>query len=209
MAHEKKSSGWHGAALIGSAVVGLGALTAAGLSAADERFCRPVVPQVNVTLIKDGAPMKGAELYIRYAEVAREPLSPGSFPDNLRHTSCETFGAECIAERKRYERRFEGERFQAVQILGMGVTGKEGRTNPGYPIIGNIRWEGMSYPHRLSIDCDLDDLNPKTACQLKAVDVSWADVAKPARSFASAHDQCRPNSFSTSSMLSFTQVGRP
>lgn len=194
-------------AMLFGVVAGSAALATAGVGKAKEKYCRPVMPETVVNLVSDGLPVANASLLVTYAEDATRELGVSGFPKDRRYNSCQSSGTNCVAMRGRTEFRFNNTRHQGIQIRGMGATGVEGRNNPGNPIIGNVYWEGDSYPARVTIDCDLADLDPETACTLAGTQ-PFSEIGD-LQSVNSRHDQCRPNSFSTSSMLSFTHVGRP
>ena len=177
------------------------------MGAANDKYCRPVMPETVVNLSDGEEQVEGAGLLLIYAEDATKPFPSSQYPDNPRINGCKTNGSICIATRGRTEFRLVGSRPQAIQVRGMGGTGEKGRDNPSNPIIGNLRWDGPAYPNRATIDCDLANLDPRSACQIVRIEATSETGDTP--SVNSRHDQCRPNSFSTSSMLSFTQVGRP
>ncbi|MDA7787966.1 hypothetical protein N8940_01895 [Sphingomonadaceae bacterium] len=147
------------------------------------RVCKPVVPQVIVELNAGDTEVERSNLFIRYDESGSNPFSKEAFSKSPRFTSCQSIDSQCVASRKRYEIRLEGERFQSIQILNM--------TEGENPIIGGVRWEGASYPNQVKIKCDTNNLNVREACILKRLSYS---VDEGARS-ALRHDQCLPIAF--------------
>jgi hypothetical protein len=172
--------------VVGLAVTaGVAAWTIA--SAKTTRICKPVVPQINVDLHAAGRDLNDTNLFIAYDEAGAIPFSRESFTNIARYTGCDTNGTRCVASRKRYEFRLEPSRFQSIQIILMN-----GRGNP---IIGGVRWNGPSYPDRVTVNCNLDDQNPSTACKLDQVEYSPSegyDEKSQKSESIQRFDRCRP-----------------
>ncbi len=154
-----------------------------------DRFCKPVFPQVIVALAGDQRIEDGVQMTVRYSEQGTIPYSAEEFGNNLRMGFCETKDGRCITGRSRYEARTERFRFQSLQLrLANG---------DGNPIIGGLRWRGPSYPDQVTITCDLDDPDIKTACVITDLGytadplTSGRDGQTPSEGMT-RHDQCEP-----------------
>jgi len=163
----------------------------------DERLCKPVVPQVIVDLGSDEVTAGGFGLFISYDEEGGLPFSRETFSRSPRHTSCTTTSRECIASRARYEIRLDGPRYQSFRIMTMNMT----RGDTTNRLVGGVRWHGPSYPDRVLIACDVNNLDPRTACRLQGVEYT-ANPTTSGRGGQSPvgmtrHDQCNPRTEST------------
>lgn len=157
------------------------------------RLCQPVVPQIVIEFESNVSLQDGLDFLVQYDEAGSMPFSRDTFSRNVRTTSCWTNAGRCIASRKRYETRWEGPRFQSIQLRTI--------SGDGNPILGGVRWTGPAYPHRVTISCNMSDLDTRTACNL--VDV--ATSADPNRSVANDDDtgmrrmdRCQPSDPATS-----------
>lgn len=189
-------------------ILGISVIGAAGINAANNKFCRPVMPEIVVNLTDGEMGVQQAELILIYIEKLKGRMPAKETPKGYRISHCRAHDTECIGSRARFEFRPEASRTQAIRVLGMGDTGREGRSDSGNPIVGNVQWHGEAYPRRVTLDCDLGNLDVEAACAVAKIEndlpqsmLHWSSNSQ--------FDQCLPNSFSTSSMLSFTQVGRP
>ena len=119
--------------------------------------------------------------------------------NDVRFSDCDIYDGSCVGSRKRFEFRPEASRRQGIRILGMGDTGRKGRTDRGHPIIGNVHWHGEAYPSRVTIDCDLENLDLAEACRVAKVENRLAQ-SELIWSESSPHDQCRLDSFKISGL---------
>jgi len=169
-----------------------GAPVGADTSLEVERACKPVVPQVHVTLLNHGEVRPGYQLFVRYDEAGRTPFSNETFGGgDIRSSGCDIKDGRCISSRMRYEKRLEGLRQQSIQLRKSGgwVTGSENN------LLGGVLWYGPSYPDRVKMTCDLTVSDARTACVLDSVEytpnpaTSGDDGQKPKMG---RHDQCQP-----------------
>jgi hypothetical protein len=150
------------------------------------RYCKPVVPQINVNFINKNSDLGFKTLLLYYDEKGSSPFSQKIEAETMRLSSCSINGERCKGTRARYELRIEKPRFQSVRILGM--TGKGNN-----PLIGGVRWNGPSYSDRIDIECNVKDQNPTTSCRVRNIyNSADADVVGEDERVRREFDQCYP-----------------
>jgi hypothetical protein len=178
-------------ALFAMAIV-YGAPVGADTSLEVERACKPVFPQVHVTLVNHGELRPGYQLFLQYDEAGSAPFSSETFGRaGIRSSGCDVKDGRCVSSRARYEKRLEGLRQQSIQLRKIGgwVPGSESN------LLGGVLWYGPSYPDRVKITCDLAVSDARTACVVDSVEytpnpaTSGNDGRKPEMG---RYDQCQP-----------------
>ncbi|MEL7319600.1 MAG: hypothetical protein AAFN04_13290 [Pseudomonadota bacterium] len=177
------------------AIVGVGVGGLAGTATyGSERYCRPVVPEIMVTFLGERLWILDGELLVMYFENAPEPFTDQGNRPSPRWSFGRPSAEQFVGQRARYEIRWETDRFQGLEVRGNDAFGL---SNAGKNrVIGNLRWEGQSYPHRIEVSCDVSDQNPDTACEITRLIEDYADYVDEfgaSRSSASSHDQCSPD----------------
>lgn len=179
------------------AIVGVGVSALVGTASwGSERYCRPVVPEIVITFPGKRVSILDGEPLVMYFEDAPEPVTDQGNRPSPRWSSGRLNAEQFIGQRARYEIRLETDRFQALEIRDNGAFGL---SNAGENrVVGILRWEGRSYPHRIEVKCDVSDQNPDTACEITRLIEDYADYFDefgPSESRLSSHDQCSPNLF--------------
>lgn len=158
-----------------------------GYRLAAQQFCKPVVPQIAITVGDTGTARGIDDMLLMYVEDGA--LRRDGKPKSPRFSGCDIAARECIGGRARYEMRLDGERPQTIQIRGMG---REGNV-----LLGNVSWQGPSYPDRVEIACDLGMESAERACRVTRI-VHEANPGTSGRGGEAmspglrVHDQCSP-----------------